>query len=407
MYKNSYGAGRYVVNLRVFQTMLHILLIPSWYPRHKGDVHGVFFRDQALALAARKHKVGVAAPEVIAFKNFLQGKGFTNIIKRENDEGVVTYRQQMLSFLPRIPYGYYLSWQLALDFLFKKYVRSHGMPDLIHAHSALFAGAGAIRLKKKFKIPCVLTEHSSAFARRKIESWKLRLAKKVILASDVRIAVSPQLGPLVSRTLSLDINDWVWIPNIAASRFSPDIDQGSNAKKGIRFLNLALMDENKGQLDLIEAFARAFAGRLDAELLIGGDGPLKTRLQEKAEEKGVSGQVHFLGLVRPDKVPDLLRNADVVVVASHYETFGLVAAEALMCGTPVVATRCGGPECIVTDRDGLLVPVNDPEEMAKALLRIVDRLRLLNKKEIANRARELFSAEAVGRQLEGVYRNLT
>jgi glycosyltransferase involved in cell wall biosynthesis len=341
-----------------------------------------------------------------SMKKFLSGPRPEKSVRRENDNGVLTYRRDLWAALPRVPYGNYLLWQRAADRLLEKYIKEQGRPDIIHALSAIFGGAVAARWKSRFNLPVVLTEHSSAFARGILRPWQLRIAKNAGDEADVRIAVSPALGQLLSDTLGFDSNSWIWIPNIVAERFDPGDRKGPGRNKKIRFLNLALMTENKGQLDLLEAFALAFPNDKGRELIFAGDGPLKHRLEEEAVRLGINNRVHFKGRVPPAEVPRLLRNIDAMVVSSHYETFGLAAAEALMCGTPVIASQCGGPECIVEDGDGLLVPPKDPEGMAKALARMADLLPLMNSKDIAMRARQRFSGDAVGEQLEAVYADL-
>lgn len=387
---------------------MHILLLPSWYPANPSDVVGVFFRDQALALASRGHKVGVVAPMMHSVKKLIRrerGKT-TKSIPEENDQGVITYRRDLWAVLPRIPYGNFFLWQQAADRLMEKYIQKQGVPDIVHAHSALFAGAVAAEWKSRLNIPVVLTEHSSAFARGVLQPWQLRLARKAASGADARIAVSPELGKLLSDILRDAAGDWLWIPNVVADRFQPGDRQPPGVSKPVRFLNLALMTENKCQQDLIEAFAKAFKRNWEYELWFGGDGPLKNRLEETAKSLGVKDQVRFLGRIPPANVPDLLRDVDVMVLSSHYETFGLVAAEALMCGTPVVATRCGGPECIVQDGDGLLVPVGDIDQLSNALARMGDLMPTINSTDIARRAWQRFSADAVGGQLEEVYAGL-
>jgi glycosyltransferase involved in cell wall biosynthesis len=386
--------------------MTHILLLPSWYPVHPNDVAGVFFRDQALALSARGHKVGVVAPMMHSVKKLLFSKRLQRGVRRENDNGVFTYRKDFWAAMPRIPYGNYLLWRRAADQLLEQYIDEQGMPDILHTHCAIFAGAVAARWKRWFGLPVVLTEHSSVFARGILRPWQLRLAKKAAATADLRIAVSPALGGILSTMLSSNSNDWNWIPNIVAERFQQEVRQVPGRNNKIRFLNLALMAEKKGQSYLLDAFARAFPDGENCELVFAGDGPIEEQLAEKARQLGISSRVHFLGRIPPADVPNLLRSVDVMVVSSHYETFGLAAAEALMCGTPVVATRCGGPECIVEDGDGLLVPPKDPHALSKALVRIADILPHMNSKDIALRARQRFSPEAVGKQLEAVYDEL-
>jgi glycosyltransferase involved in cell wall biosynthesis len=125
-----------------------------------------------------------------------------------------------------------------------------------------------------------------------------------------------------------------------------------------------------------------------------------------AEASGVAHNVRFLGLVEPGKVPELLAKVDVMVVSSHYETFGVVAAEALMAGVPVVATRCGGPECIVEKGDGLLVPPKQPDELQKAMARVGLHLSDYSPRDIAARARARFSGPAVASRLTTEYENV-
>lgn len=385
---------------------MHILLLPSWYPANPSDVRGVFFRDQALALSAQGHKVGVVAPMMNSVRKLLSGRRREMTARRENDNGVFTYRKDFWAALPRIPYGNYLLWRRAADQLLEQYIDEQGMPDIVHAHSAIFAGAVAAGWKNRFNFPVVLTEHSSAFARGILRQWQLRLAEKAAATADARIAVSPALGELLSTLLPSNSNDWNWIPNIVAERFRPEGRQVLGQNNKIRFLNLALMTENKGQPDLLDAFARAFPDGGNCELVFAGDGPLKKQLEEKARRLGISSRVQFPGRIPPADVPELLRSVDIMVVSSHYETFGLAAAEALMCGTPVVATRCGGPECIVEDGDGLLVPPKDPDALSRALVRMGDLLPRMDSEDIALRARQRFSPDAVGKQLEAVYDEL-
>lgn len=139
---------------------------------------------------------------------------------------------------------------------------------------------------------------------------------------------------------------------------------------------------------------------------MAGGGPLRPELDRIAEASGLADKVRFLGLIEPGKVPELLAQIDVMVVSSHYETFGVVAAEALMAGVPVVATSCGGPECIVEAGDGLLVQPKQPQELAKAMLQVGQNLGEYNPQNIAANAKARFSGPAVGRRLTAEYESI-
>jgi len=125
--------------------------------------------------------------------------------------------------------------------------------------------------------------------------------------------------------------------------------------------------QKKNVDNLIRAYARVFYGNTNVSLKIGGHGPERPRLQALAQELGVSGQVQFLGALSRHQVLSEMQACDAFVLPSKYETFGVVVVEALALGKPVIATRCGGPESIVGDDDGVLVPVNDVDSLAQAM----------------------------------------
>jgi L-malate glycosyltransferase len=102
-------------------------------------------------------------------------------------------------------------------------------------------------------------------------------------------------------------------------------------------------------------------------LKIGGDGALRTALEDLVSNLGVREQVHFLGRLGRQQVLAEMQAADAFVMASHYETFCVVLIEALSCGLPVVGTACGGPECIIHEQNGILVPPRNVPAMAAAV----------------------------------------
>ncbi|MEX0373684.1 glycosyltransferase [Spiribacter roseus] len=382
----------------------HVLVLPSWYPSHPSDVNGVFFRDQALALSDYGHKVGVVAVNLRSLRTLGRRQESLGMPRYEVDKGIPTYRRQIWAALPRIPHGNYQLWRRAARPLLKRYVREQGCPDVIHAHSAIYAGAVAVEWGREYGAPVVLTEHSTGFARGVYRQWQLRLAEKAATGSDVCVAVSPALGEVLGEKLPKSDGRWRWVPNVVAGRFDGESTQDRNHEAPVRFLNLAIMTAKRGQMDLLEAFAHAFRNSGgSAELWMGGDGPLRDELESRARQLHISHQVRFLGQVSPDDVPALLSEVDAMVVASHYETFGVVAADALMCGVPVVATRCGGPECIVEAEDGYLAPPRDPEGLAKAMVKVAESTHRVNRQAIAERAQARFSGEAIARRLTTIY----
>ncbi len=153
--------------------------------------------------------------------------------------------------------------------------------------------------------------------------------------------------------------------------FSDDPERRADARNRLfpdrtrrLLLSVGRLAEQKNHAGLLRVFA-GFAQRLpDVDLWIAGDGPLRATLQQQCAELGLGGRVVLLGS-RSD-VPDLMRAADVFVLASHFEGFGLVVAEAMASGTPVVATDAGGVAEVMAGT-GFLVPVDDEAALGHAL----------------------------------------
>jgi N-acetyl-alpha-D-glucosaminyl L-malate synthase BshA len=133
----------------------------------------------------------------------------------------------------------------------------------------------------------------------------------------------------------------------------------------------------KRVLDVVEVFARV-AKALPARLMMIGDGPDRSAAEHLAVSLGVHDRIHFLG--KQDNVNELLPLADLMIMPSEMESFGLAALEAMACSVPSIATRVGGvPELIDDGDNGLLFPIGDVEAMAAASVALLgDDARLLS-----------------------------
>ena len=161
--------------------------------------------------------------------------------------------------------------------------------------------------------------------------------------------------------------------------------------------------EVKDYPNLLKAFAKLHEAHLPAKLWIAGDGDLLVQLQDLSRALGVHNHVRFLGM-RTD-IPELLNAADVFVLPSRFEGFGIVVAEAMATEKVVVATDCGGVKEVLGSC-GFLVRPGDSEELAGALR---DALLLGDEKakEIGRQARRrvetFFSIEAIADRWAELY----
>ncbi|WDZ87814.1 glycosyltransferase [Micromonospora cathayae] len=144
-----------------------------------------------------------------------------------------------------------------------------------------------------------------------------------------------------------------------------------------RWLFVGGLIPRKGVQRLLEAFALCRADDPTLTLTFVGEGPLQEKLTARAAELGVTGAIRFTGAVPPEQALGLMREHDLLVHPSQFETFGMTVVEASAAGMPVLVTRCGGPEeslAGIEDAAGELVPVeDDPESLAAGYRRLRDR----------------------------------
>jgi glycosyltransferase involved in cell wall biosynthesis len=131
---------------------------------------------------------------------------------------------------------------------------------------------------------------------------------------------------------------------------------------------------------------------------------LSEDMRELARELRLDGHVEFLGPQPPAEVARYMRESAVLVLPSRAESFGCVLVEALACGTPVVSTRCGGPEDIVHDGVGRLVPTDDPTSLATAIEDVLDRQEEFEPSRLREYALENFSWDSLAERTVSLYR---
>lgn len=383
---------------------MHILIIPSWYPGQAGDIGGSFFREQALAAHKQGCKVGVIYPQLRSLRDLKSIVAGTHGLDITNDEGLHTYRQHGVQWFPklrRMQARHFVRMGLCL---FKAYIKDHGMPDIVHVHSLLYAGSVAAELKRRYGIPFVVTEHSTAYARKLYSRLQLGQARVAAKAADRCFAVSEPFCQLVADALKMDTKDWHYLPNPVSGRF---LDAPLVKEQGeFIFLHVSMLDPKKAVDNLILSFAKAYAGFAQVALHIGGDGAMRTDLEQLVKKLGIASQVHFLGKLSRESVLKAMQRSDAFVLSSRYETFGVVLIEALALGKPVIATRCGGPESIVNDGNGILVPVNDVSAMAQAMQNLFRHRAEYDPIAIRADCEKRFSEQAVVKELIKEYQSI-
>jgi len=385
---------------------MHVLIIPSWYPSDTNDINGSFFREQALALKKQGCSVGVLAVQFRSLRNWRSIFTGSSSLLVEDDSGIVTYRKYGVLWFPRMPKLQAWLCKKQTMTLFNHYIKLHGKPDVIHVHSMLYAGWAAMAISQKFQIPYVLTEHSSSYFRGLVKAPQIKIAQQIAINAQRRFAVSRPFANHLLKYITPDNDSWKVLPNIVHSRFFIPPSGKMVESDLFVFTNIALLTPNKGVDVLIRAFVKAHAFQPNLKLMIGGDGKARDDLMALANELNVDDSVEFLGMLSRKQVTEQLALSDAFVLSSFYETFGVVVAEALAMGKPIVATRCGGPEDIVREKDGILVPVNDEDALAGAMVKLYNNRDTYDRKEIQNACRARYSDQVIAENLVQVYKEV-
>jgi len=208
--------------------------------------------------------------------------------------------------------------------------------------------------------------------------------------ADALIASGTSIQKLRERGL-VDVVD---IPNaVDAERFRPQ-PSDFRPRHGIRrdefvALYVARFQAFKNHAMLIEAFARFAQERPASRLVLAGSGPLRERVERQAAERGVAGQVLFLGEVPFAELPAVYAAADVKVISSDYESFCFAAIEGMSAGLPVLTTDCAWVPRLVSDGAGLVTPVGDARAFASGLLKLADNPALRQRMGAAGRQQVL------------------
>jgi glycosyltransferase involved in cell wall biosynthesis len=322
---------------------------------------------------------------------------------RRLEPNAVVYSTPVLHWTPRLLSGRFGAILRVNRANLRRAHEELGGIDLIHAHAAFPAGLLAMELSGEFGAPYVVTAHSGRALQARVE--QTALGRRAFTESLSRAAATIAVSRAVERRLTeagTPATDL--IPNLVDEDFFTPAEAPRPTPRP-RVFTLARLVEGKGIAELLEATARLRKSGVALELRIGGDGPLRSECQDRARSLGVADHVAFLGTLTREAVRDELRECSCFALASESESFGVVCVEALACGRPVVATRSGGPEDIVTDENGILVPTGDVDSLASGLRTVL--ARDYDPEAIRRDAVQRFGSETIASALETVYRRVT
>lgn len=285
-------------------------------------------------------------------------------------------------------------------------------PDIVHG--AVFEGVRlAVGVGMAMPRVKVIAEETSYPSNR---SWRGNLFMRALcLRADRFVGVSPAVADYGRQVLRLPEGRIRSIPNAVASPAKPDdatcvrLRKNLGLAPGSQVIGAVgrIYDDVKRFSDLIRAFALCRNQARDLTLLIVGDGPDRSTLEDLVSKLGVSDSVRFVGY-QADPAP-YYHMMDLFVLPSAHEAFGLVLAEAMHAGVPVIGTSVGGiPYVLDQGAAGLLVPPKQPEALAAAIISLLDNEGERQRFALAGKARaeSAFSADRYVADIERLYLEL-
>ncbi len=378
---------------------MRVLVVTTWFPSQLAPGNGIFnLRDTELL--AEDHDVTVL--HLIPSEHF-------DTVSQVDDLDNPSFDLQRLPYQADNPASI-----LHVAGVVRRLSKSH---DLIH--SMAFKSIFPIKMAHA-KIPWVHTEHWSGLMNRKI-SLKARIAGRVLPLSvrarlggvllfpelrhpNVVVAVGSELGKAIDRyraDRSSIIGNAVKFPEDSALPCAPEM----RGKAALKLVAVGNLIHAKGPMPLIDAIAVLRRGGIEASLVWAGVGNLESEIRAKAEALDISDLLQLVGYVRPELLPDVLRDAHMFVLPTAQETFGIAIAEALACGLPVVSSGVGGHIGFLPARASRVVDVRDGASLAAAIQDLASDPMRWSGSEIQQYARSKFSARRRKEQYREIYDN--
>jgi glycosyltransferase involved in cell wall biosynthesis len=265
------------------------------------------------------------------------------------------------------------------------------------------AGMLACWILKNWKIPYIVSEHSSHYGGKSEDDFEdkpLRYryqVKKIFEKATIVTNVSSAVGEKMKELFA--IRDLRIIRNTVDTSL---FHFRSISREKFRFIHVStLMPHQKNTAGLLRVFSRLAKERTDVELSIVGPPPEDFR--NEVGKMLLKDRVFFTGEISYAEVARQMQDSHAFVLFSRYENFPCVVIEALCCGLPVIASNVGGIREAVNETNGLLVDSEDEEQLYQALKTMIKNYSRFDRKEISDRAARAYSYDAIGSRFYQLY----
>lgn len=368
---------------------MKILMIPTWYSAHNAEVMtaGVFHYEQSIALQ-KYAEVALYYPYDMDYDGgFFQAE----------EKGLLTFRRgKRLAFLRPI---FYILDYMRICKVFK--------PDIIHGHVGAAAGLPAVLLGKLFHKPVVITEHNPIELMGFEDPVRIQYVGNIYSKSNANVCVSTDSMNRLQEYFPEE--KFQVIHNGVIDPACMDIDDMTYAVDG--HINCCIVagfysKDIKGYQYLIPAMKKLVEGGMNITLHICGGGDFMEYYQTMAKELGIADKCIFYGQCNKKKVFSIMRQMDFSISASVFESAGVSVQEAMLLGKPLVVTKSGGANSLVTKDAAIIVDRESADALVDGIKEIVERLDEFDEKKIRDYAYSCFEIDQVSRKYMDLYTSL-
>lgn len=388
-------------SIRIPQHKDRVLCVVGWWPTGE-DINGIFIKEHIQAIA--KHQ----RLEVL-YIQVIKGRvpwPTTRVVSNLED-GLLVHRVSILTPLRRFE----LSDRLVRRCYTRLVTKWHQEDpfSLIHIHVRTEVTSHVVNVASKLFLPVVLTEHNSYYhlgilslppaaqemERRSIRRWFKHPQIKLVMP------VSRDLANVLYADYEVPNEKLIVVHNVAAEVFHPGEPL---QERPFRMMLAAVWRPPKDH----DVFIRAL-GLIDPDKLNGcridwvGYGLDYAMIQMRCAEELPYVDIRFPGYMGKADMAKMMQKCHLFVLPTHADNLPCVIIESLCCGTPVVSMNVNGVPELVDTSNGILVPPDDPNALAQALIACIDHPDNFDRDLIARTAAPRFSAEAIGKKIVEVY----
>ena len=367
---------------------MKLLVIPTLYPSSEDDIKGIFILDYIKAV---QDQVQISVLDIN-----LKGrktKGFVDSFK-----GIHTFRYHVK--------GQPSKWLTYLIYVSKfrsiaKLLRDEKF-DVIHIHGSVFKAFFGRWYARRNEIPYFVTEHTGPFSKISRNPLFRRIAKRVMEDATCLFTVSDDLFKQIKAS-------GIHPPRYCTTYNPVDTDlfiPTSQSSRPKAFIFVGRLEDYKGAFRVLKALLKVQASLPDWKLIIIGDGPELSLIEDFSRENNLQDKVVLKGKQTKAEIAKSFHEASVFVYPSEHETFGLVIAEAMSSGLPVVVGNQSAPPEFVDADQGLLIDPSSVDAIASGMLSMAERHQNFSPEVIREKVVRRFSFAAFGTLLMDNYKQV-